>query len=56
MIELRRRLLRDELLLDIWFPSGMPESLFNLHAYSKVQLALASSRKWILLHQAIPKN
>jgi hypothetical protein len=30
--------------------------LFNLHAYSKAQLALSSSFKWPLLHQTIPKS
>jgi hypothetical protein len=55
MIERRRLFFRGDLLLDISI-SPFLQSLFNLHAYSKAQLALWSSLKWSLSHQPMPKK
>jgi hypothetical protein len=55
MIERRRRFFKGDSLLDMpIFP--VPAISFNLHAYSKAQLALSSSRKWSLRRQPMPKG
>ena len=55
MIERRRRFFRGDSLLDMpLFPGSC--NLFNLHAYSKAQLALSSSLKWPFPHQPMPKS
>jgi hypothetical protein len=56
MIERRRRFFRGDSFLDMPIFPPVPAITFNLHAYSKAQLALSSSRNWSLLHQPMPKG
>jgi hypothetical protein len=56
MIERRRRFFRGDSLLDMPIFPRVPAIPFNLHAYSKAQLALSSSLKWSLLRRAVPKG